>query len=210
MESVDCLTPEVVRLLGDVRGKRILELGIAQDCVSPTLAAQGASPVLVEESAEKVLRLKRNEQLNELRFEVRQGKLADLAFCPAESIDIAFSVIALAGTADLARVFRQLQRVLRVQGALIFGLIHPLAFLKYQLLSADEPISYRSKALVDANKLTCSFPVPLPEKVRSVSFGEAFSQLKRTGFSIDQMPEIPQESSDAGPDPTILLFRARK
>lgn len=209
METVDCLTREVVRLLGDVKGKRILELGIAQDCVSPTLVAQGASPVLVEESAEKVIRL-RNEQFNELRFEVRQGKLADLAFCPAESIDIAFSVIALAGTADLARVFRQLQRVLRVQGALIFGLVHPLAFLKYQLTSAAEPIRYRSKAPVDANELTCSFPVPLPEKVRSVSFGEAFSQLKRTGFSIDQMLEIPEESSNESSDPTILLLRARK
>ena len=211
MESVDFLTQQVVRQLGEVRGKKVLELGIARTCLSTRLVTQGASPILVEESLEKVAALRSSEQFNEFKFEVRQSKLADLAFCPAESIDIAFSVIAFAGAGDSARLFRQIQRVLRNQGTLIFGLVHPVAFMNHQLPTSSEQIRYRSKEVVDREKLSLDFPVPLPEKLRSVSFGEVFSELKRAGLVVDQLLEIPEGNrSEITDDPTVLLIRARK
>ena len=211
MEHVDFLTQEIIRLLGEIKGKRILELGIARDCVSHMLVAQGASPILVEESPDVVARVKSSDLYGEFKFEVRQSRLADLAFCPAESIDAAFSVISLAGTADLARLFRQLQRVLKSQGTFAFGLVHPMAFIQHSQTPASEQIRYRSKEPLDSAALKCRFPVPLPEKVRQISFGETFSQLKRAGLSIDQLLEIPEESEqDALTDPTLLVIRARK
>ncbi|MDA8081656.1 MAG: methyltransferase domain-containing protein [Actinomycetota bacterium] len=211
MESVDFLTQEVVRQLGEVRGKKVLELGIAKTCLSTRLVAQGASPTLVEESPEKVAKLRSSEQFNEIKFEVRQSKLADLAFCPAESIDIAFSIIAFAGAGDSARLFRQIHRVLRNQGTLIFGLLHPMAFMNHQLPGSSEQIRYRSREVVDREKLSLDFPVPLPDKLRLVSFGEVFSELKRAGLGVDQLLEIPEGNpSETSDDPIALLIRARK
>ena len=211
MESVDYLTQEVARLIGEVKGKRVLELGLARDCLSTKLAAQGASPILVEESQTKLLELRGSEAFNEFKFEVRQSKLADLAFCPAESVDTAFSVIALAGTSDIARVFRQLQRVLKAQGTLVFGLVHPLAFMQLQLSNAVNPPRYRSTKPIACTELNWDFPVPLPQMIHPMSFGETFSLLKRSGFGIDQLLEIPKDSAGStSPNPMILLIRARK
>ena len=211
MEPVDFLTQEVTRLIGEVKGKKMLELGLASHCLSAKFVAQGASPILVEESSDKVSKLRNTEEFNEFKFEIRQTKLADLAFCPAESIDIAFSIIALAGTSDIARVFRQLQRVLKDQGTLIFGLIHPLAFMNLAMPNSESPLRYRSKATLVAEDLKWDFPVPLPEKFRQISFGETFSLLKRAGLAVDQLLEIPEEDSaaDSG-DPSALLIKARK
>ena len=211
MESVDYLTQEVARLIGEVKGKRVLELGLARDCLSTKLAAQGASPILVEESQTKLLELRGSEAFNEFKFEVRQSKLADLAFCPAESVDTAFSVIALAGTSDIARVFRQLQRVLKAQGTFVFGLVHPLAFMQFQLSNAVNPPRYRSTKPIACTELNWDFPVPLPQMIHPMSFGETFSLLKRSGFGIDQLLEIPKDSAGStSPNPMILLIRARK
>ncbi len=211
MEPSDYLTQEIVRLLGEVRGKRTLELGLARGCISHSLAARGASPILVEESPDAIAQIRNSELFKEFKFEVRQSKLADLAFCQAESIDIAFSIISLTGTADLARLFRQLQRVLRVQGIFVFGLVHPLAFIKYRQESSPEQVRYRSRDLIDKTTLTCHFPVALPDRVRQVSFGEVFSLLKRAGLNVDQMCEIPEESKHGrDTDPTMLVIRARK
>ncbi len=211
MESVDYLTQEVARLIGEVKGKRVLELGLARDCLSTKLAAQGASPILVEESQTKLLELRGSEAFNEFKFEVRQSKLADLAFCPAESVDTAFSVIALAGTSDIARVFRQLQRVLKAQGTFVFGLVHPLAFMQLQLSNAVNPPRYRSTKPIACTELNWDFPVPLPQMIHPMSFGETFSLLKRSGFGIDQLLEIPKDSAGStSPNPMILLIRARK
>ena len=52
----------------------------------------------------------------EVRVELRQGDVADLAFLRADSIDVAFSAYAFDDVEDLARVFRQVHRVLKVGG----------------------------------------------------------------------------------------------
>lgn len=211
MDSVDFLTQEVIRLMGDVKGKRVLELGMAKDSLSVGLVARGAVPVLIEESQEKLTEVKKIQEQRDLRFELRQSELADLAFFPAESIDIALSIIALSGTKDLARVFRQLQRVLKDQGSFIFGLVHPLMILNMPSNLDSNTRSYKSSAEIESKELASNFPIPLPDRIRSISFSEAFSLLKRAGLSIDQILEIPDAELSGEPcDPTILLIKARK
>ena len=52
-----------------------------------------------------------------MKVEWRKGDLADLAFLRAESIDAAFSADAVAEVDDAARLFRQVQRVLKPNAA---------------------------------------------------------------------------------------------
>lgn len=211
MESVDYLTKEVSRLLGDVRGKRILELGIARESLCSDLVARGATTILVEESREKLTALRKTQELSEIKFEARQSEFADLAFCPAESVDIAVSIIALSGVKDLARVFRQIHRVLKIQGTLVFGLVHPVAILLSNSPMNPQVTSYGSKEPLESEGLNLNFPVPLPKMITSFSFGDTFSLLKRAGFSIDQILEM----GNSGPNkttsrPDVLVLKAHK
>lgn len=211
MESVDYLTHEVLRLIGNVRGKRVLELGMAKEALSATLASRGATAILIEESQAKISELKLNQETSDPKFEIRHNELADLAFCPAESIDLAVSVISLSGTKDIARVFRQLQRVLKDQGLFVFGIIHPLALWPVNWNETYAKIPYGTKELINRSLLNGNFPFPLPEQVNIPSFSETFSLLKRAGYTIDQILELPTPNNTAESNtPNVLLFKAHK
>ena len=62
-----------------------------------------------------------------MKVEWHVGDLADLAFLRADSIDVAFSAYAVAEVDDPARLFRQVQRVLKPNAAFVFSYEHPMA-----------------------------------------------------------------------------------
>ena len=55
---------------------------------------------------------------------------AYLAFLRADSMDLAFSAFAIAEVDDIARVFRQVQRVLKPNAPFVFSFEHPMALLR--------------------------------------------------------------------------------
>lgn len=114
-----------LRLLGEVKAKRVLELGCgaAQSCIA--LARGGAIAIGVDTSAAQLAHARRLCETNEVKVELRQGDMADLAFLRADSIDAAFSAFAFQYVEDLGRVFRQVHRVLKVGAPLVFSLPHP-------------------------------------------------------------------------------------
>ena len=108
-------------LLGDVAGKRVLEVGCGAAQCARWLAARGADVVAFDLSAEQ-LRLAR---------EMGGGVplvLADAERLPfaSDSFDTACSAYgALPFVADSARVMREVARVLRPGGLWVFSVTHP-------------------------------------------------------------------------------------
>ena len=119
---------QLARLLGEVRGKRVVELGCGDGTRAVALARGGASVIAIDPSAEAVAATRRKAEENEVRVEVHTGDFADLAFLRGDSVDVALAEGTLAGLADLGRVFRQVQRVLRAGAWFAFSLPHPFAF----------------------------------------------------------------------------------
>ncbi len=122
----DVGTEDDFRLLGDLKGKRVLELGCgkAQRCIA--FARQGATAIGVDFSTEMIDGAKRLCEREGVRVELRRSDLADLAFLRVDSVDLVFSAYALTYGRDVERVFRQAHRVLKVGGSLVFSLRHPL------------------------------------------------------------------------------------
>jgi SAM-dependent methyltransferase len=137
----DIPTEAELRLLGDLRGKRVLELGCGGAQCSIAFAKQGASAIGVDFSSEQLAFARRLCEREEVKVELRQGDLADLAFLRADSIDLVFSAYAFGYVEDLNRVFRQVHRVLRVGAPLVFSLPHPA----YDVIDddADPPLLVR-------------------------------------------------------------------
>lgn len=129
------------RLLGELRGKRVLELGCGGAQCSIAFAKQGATAIGIDYSGEQLAFAKRLCEREEVRVELRQGDLADLAFLRADSIDLVFSAYAFNFVEDLNRVFRQVHRVLKVGAPLVFSLPHPA----YQMIDggAEQPLLVR-------------------------------------------------------------------
>lgn len=212
----DVATEADLRLLGDVRGRRVVELGCAGGHNSVAFARQGAIAIGVEPSEDLLAAARRLCDREEVRVELRRGDVADLAFLRADSVDAVFSALALAYVEDLGRVFRQVHRVLRVGAPLVFSLPHPA----YHLIDGahpEDPLRVRRSYFDRA---------PTPERRHGApatrhhhTLAELHTALVRASYRIDTVLEpAPDPSGPRSADwqeaaryvPRTLVLRARK
>jgi SAM-dependent methyltransferase len=194
-----------LRLIGHVEGKRVLELGGGRGHNAVVLARQGAHVIVVDPSHRRLERVRNRCDVEEVRAELHQSDLAELAFLRADTIDVALSVFALASVADLDRVFRQVHRVLRAGASFVFSLPHP-AFVLTQSGSYFErlPEPWRTD---DASG-----------EATPRTIGDVFGGLARANFRIDALLEPEPPAAPRSPfwvdamarAPATLIVRARK
>lgn len=211
----DMPTEADLRLLGELEGKRILILGAGSGHAAVAMAAQGAHVITVDPEAANLTRVRDAAETHELKVEVHQSDLADLAFVRADSVDAVYSAYSLATTPDLGRAFRQAHRVLRPEMALVFSLPHP-AFALIDPASND-PLRIR-RTYWDASprawEVDGRHGTDHPHTVTDV-----FTQLIRSNFRVDTLLE-PEPSHEGRHSeyfteimkwvPATLLVRARK
>jgi SAM-dependent methyltransferase len=114
------------RLLGDVRGRVVLEVGCGAAMCSRWLAGQGARPVAFDLSAGMLRHARTDADRTGIEVPLVQ---ADAQFLPFRSaaFDVAFTSFgAIAFVADSARVMREVARVLRPGGRWVFSTTHPI------------------------------------------------------------------------------------
>lgn len=114
------------RLLGDVKGKRLLEIGCGGGQHSILLAKQGARCVGVDLSDEQVKYARRLAEREGVDAEFYQGDAADLSMFDAESFDAAHSAFALHYVDDIDRCYREVFRVVRPGALFVFSFDHPV------------------------------------------------------------------------------------
>lgn len=219
----DIPTETEFRLCGNLEGKRVLELGVAA-AASIGFAQQGAHAIAVDSSGERLGELRRLADEAEVKVELHESDLADIAFVRADSIDLAFSSYAFDSVDDLNRVFRQVHRVLRQECPLVFSLAHPA----YRMIddTAEEPLLVRRSYFDHRQPDPAPAPTaegeppaepPPPTFHRTIS--DLFTGLSRANFRVDTILEPePASSGPRSPEwhdtfkyvPRTLIIRARK
>lgn len=172
---------EELRLLGHVKGKRVLLLGCPDADHAVGVAQAGAHAIVVSEDHDELDRVRDAAEHAELRVELHHGELADLAFMRADTVDAACSCGALRDIEDLDRVFRQVHRVLRPDAPLVFSVPHPAG-------DVVDGASYFDR--VGGRR----------------TLGDLFASCTRASFVVDTV----LEPEAAGPLPRTLILRARK
>lgn len=120
------LREEDARLLGPVRGRRILEVGCGAAMCSRWLAAQGAGPIACDLSAGMLRHARAGAAASGIEVPLVQADAQRLPFRDA-SFDIAFTAFgAVAFVADSAAIMHEAARVLRPGGRWVFATTHPL------------------------------------------------------------------------------------
>ena len=117
--------PTILRLAGEIRGRRVLELGCAAGGLTAHLVERGADVTSVD-TAPRMIELARQRLGSRARFE-----LADLQrplnIVPAGSIDVVVASLVLHYIEDWAPLLADLSRALVPNGALVFSLHHPIS-----------------------------------------------------------------------------------
>ncbi len=212
----DIPTEAELRLLGDLKGKRVLELGCGGAQCSIAFAKQGAIAIGVDFSAEQLSFARRLCDREGVKVELHHGDLADLAFLRADSIDLAFSAYAFGYVEDLGRVFRQVHRVLKPDAPLVFSLPHQ-AYDTIDDDDSEEPLLIR-RSYFDQS--------PIDYEWNGIGFtdyhhtmSDLFMGLTRTSYRVDTILE--PEPLMKGPRsqhwreafrmiPRTVIIRARK
>jgi SAM-dependent methyltransferase len=119
------LREAAAHLLGEVRGRRVLEVGCGAAQCSRWLQANGAHPVALDLSAEQLAQgLLLNESTG-VAVPLAQADAQQLPFAD-ESFDLVCSAYgAVPFVADSAAVMREAARVLRPGGRWVFSTTHP-------------------------------------------------------------------------------------
>ncbi len=213
--GADLPTEADLRLLGQIEGHRLLDLGCGAGRASVAFAQQGAKVLAVDPSSERLNEARRLAEHEGVRIELHHADLAALAFLGADTVDAVFSAFALAGVIDLNRVFRQVHRVLKPDGPLVFSLPHP-AFTMIDP-AADDPLRV-VRAYDDPTPITWSSPSgDATDQPRTIS--EIFTGLTRNNFKIDTMLEPTAPAAGHRSPwfadvmryvPATILIRARK
>ncbi len=212
----DIGTEAEFRLLGNLTGKRVLELGCGAGPSLVAMAKQGAHAIGLDFSSEQLAAAKRLADQEKVRIELHTGDLAELVFLRAESIDVAFSAYALGLVEDLNRVFRQVHRVLKQGAPFVFSLPHPSSHL-IDDDDPEQPLLIR-RSYFDRSSLKYDWEgVPLSAHHHTVS--DLFAGLSRANFTVDTVLE-PEPSADGRRSPhwrdaynwvpRTIVIRARK
>lgn len=194
-----------LRICGDVKGKRVLELGIFPRPTEPhsgvptsvvpnsvIMAQRGARAISIDPSRDAIAQARAAAAHAEVAVEFHEGDLADLGFLMNSVLDLAVCVHHIDANTDVARLFRQVHRVLRPEAGFVFAVTHPMS------------------AVFDGNDPTARRPYGST----TPTIGEFTMALQRANFTIDVMYELsplatsPAQSAPIAP--TVLVVRARK
>ena len=119
------IDPALFRLLGEVRGQRILDAGCGTGYLSRLLAGRGATVTGVDQSS-KLLETARLTEANEpLGIDFQRADLAQLSPLRDGTFDLVVANVVMQDVVSLNRAFVEFHRVLRRGGRLVFSITHP-------------------------------------------------------------------------------------
>jgi SAM-dependent methyltransferase len=198
-----------LRLLGDVSGLSVLEIGCGGGQAAIALARQGAQVTGLDFSAAQLLFARELAAQARVAVAFVQGKAEDLAPVATGACDLALSINTMQYVDEIAASLASCYRVLRPGGRLVFSLDHPLRTVFFE---EGELSVLPTRSYFDAAPLRWrwrSTAVTLQTYHRTV--GEWVDLLAAAGLQLLRIvePPPPAETLDAAwpPDDALAPLR---
>jgi len=123
--------PAMFRMLGPVKGKRVLDLGCGEGYSARILAKQGAKVVGIDASKEMIELAREKEREEPLGIKYHVADAAWLSMFAHSSFDIVVAFMSLMDIPDLDGALREVSRVLKKGGRFLFSITHP-CFVRFR------------------------------------------------------------------------------
>ncbi len=188
------LRPINLELVGNVRNKKVLDLGCGYGKYSIVLAKKGAKVIAIDPSKYQINLAKQKNPHKNINYSIKDG--ANLSFIKTNSIDLVFMNMVIPDIdkkENLKKIFKEARRVLKIKGHFVFSTLHPL-YLHPEQDKFDKGFNFKKEnyfkegSLYNAKALT--------EKGNEIVFTETHFSLnyiakllKENGFLIKNLKE---------------------
>jgi ubiquinone/menaquinone biosynthesis C-methylase UbiE len=124
-----CPGEDKLRLLGDIRGKTVIDLGCGGGQNAVALAKMGAKVTGVDFSQEQIRLAENLACEHSAVIDFITGEVSDLSLLPESTFDLAISACAIAYVPDIDSTFAEVFRVLKPGGKFILSDMNPLQYI---------------------------------------------------------------------------------
>jgi SAM-dependent methyltransferase len=143
--------PALKRMIGDVEGKKVLDIGCGEGYFSRFFARKGASVVGVDLSDALIKAAVEEEQKQPLGVKYFVADAANVNMLESESFDIAFCYMALLDIRDFEGAISEASRVLKTWGRFVVLIEHP-CFTLFRVLDGKPVSGWKTRFLEDGSK----------------------------------------------------------
>ncbi len=208
-----------LKLLGDINGKNILEIGCGGAQCGVAMAKKGAKVIGIDISEEQLKFAKKLAIKNKVNVKFYQGDIRKLPQIKSNSQDIVFSAFALHYIDNLLICFREVNRVLKNNGTFVFSFPHPF----YRTI--DSNTLKIKESYFKTGKITKIFSDPTKKFVAyNYTTSELYNLLIKSGFYVEQILEPDSRKRHRDPwyglwdytpkllkmVPPTIIFKAKK
>ncbi|MCI4326481.1 MAG: class I SAM-dependent methyltransferase [Thermoplasmata archaeon] len=178
-----------LRLLGPVRGARILELGCGAARWSIALAQKGARPIGLDATRSQLEKARRLVRESRVRVPLVQGNAERIPFDDS-TFDTVFCDWGAMTFCDPTRTVPECARVLRRGGRLVFSTASPIRYITFDA-KRDRQSRRLERSYFDLRRIvlgdTVEFQLP---------YGEWIELFARSGLTVERLLETRPESAD--------------
>jgi len=172
------------KLLGNLKGKKVLEIGCGGAQCGIAMAKQGAEVTGIDISEEQLKFAKRLAEKNKVKINLIQGSFQDLSKMNANSYDLAFSAFAFHYSPDLKKLFKQTNRILKKKGLFVFSLDHPF------FRTVDSKTLKLKNSYFKIGKWVETFTDPTKKFVMyDHTVSEIYDNIIESGFAVERIIE---------------------
>ena len=180
-------------LLGNVAGKRVVEIGCGGGQNSIALAKWGATCAGVDPSPAQLAHARRLALENGVEVQFIVGVAEDLSAFPDSSFDIALSSYAFDYVTDLRRAYDEVRRVLKPGGLFVFCLSHPWFQATVGHLARDPehpaPLDYSAWPAVEEWDWTYEDGTTARMRGHLRTLAQIINELIEAGFVLERLVE---------------------
>jgi SAM-dependent methyltransferase len=187
--------PALLRLAGELAGRRVLELGCAAGVLTAQLAGRGAD-VLALDREPRMVALARQRLRGRARVEVADLE-RPLDMMPDGGADLVVASLVLHYIRDWRPLLAELHRCLAPGGAFVFSVHHPIT--GWQL--SDRTDYHRTELISEAWDWGGQ---PVTGRMYRRPFSAIIGQLRQAGFGIDVVDEPQPDPSGGACGPELM------
>ncbi|MFN3604934.1 MAG: class I SAM-dependent methyltransferase [Leptonema sp. (in: bacteria)] len=118
----EVIVPNLLKKLGEIKNKKILDLGCGQGFFCRILAKYHAQVVGIDLS-KKLIELAKKYQQNQIQYYVANSE--NLSFLDSNSFDFVISILSVNNIKNITKTFGEVYKILKRKGKFIFVTIHP-------------------------------------------------------------------------------------